>query len=198
LDQEAGGSGQGSGSGALHQDPGIADGGLHQQQEQVLQAENNGKEVVDETLQNQKGAQQDDEVGMAQTQGSTNAGAGKGEESVKEVVEASKPKQNQVPDPPFCHRCKSIGHVAKDCRRGWQHNRNDHGNPGMVNRKPLSELIASLCATQSDGQTFFVIPRCPSEVNARERINTAVVTILKGEVTAKLIEEEFTRILPGI
>jgi hypothetical protein len=43
-----------------------------------------------------------------------------------------------------------------------------------------------------------VIPRCPSEVNARERINTAVVIILKGDVTAKLIEDEFARILPGV
>jgi hypothetical protein len=104
------------------------------------------------------------------------------------VGEAFKPKQNQVPDPLFCHRCKSVGHVAKDCKRGWQQNRNDHGNPEMVNRKHLSELIASLCATQSDGQAFFVIPRCPSEVNAHERINIVVVTVLKGEVTAKLIE----------
>jgi hypothetical protein len=108
------------------------------------------------------------------------------------------PRKIRYPNPPFCHRCKSVDHVAKDCRRGWQQNRNDHGNHGIVNRKPLSELIASLCATRSDGQAFFVIPRCASEVNARERINTAVVTILKGEVTTKLIEEEFTRILPGI
>jgi hypothetical protein len=33
-------------------------------------------------------------------------------------------------------------------------------------------------------------------VNARERINTVVVIALKGNVTARLIEEEFTRLLP--
>jgi hypothetical protein len=43
-----------------------------------------------------------------------------------------------------------------------------------------------------------VIPRCPSEVNSHERINTVVVTILKGDVTAKLIEDEFGRILSGV
>jgi hypothetical protein len=32
-------------------------------------------------------------------------------------------------------------------------------------------------------------------VNARERINIVVVTILKGDATTKLIEDEFTRIL---
>jgi hypothetical protein len=59
-------------------------------------------------------------------------------------------------------------------------------------------LIAPLCATQTEGHAFFVIPRCPSEVNSHERINTVVVTILKGDVTVKLIEDEFARILFGV
>jgi hypothetical protein len=33
------------------------------------------------------------------------------------------------------------------------------------------------------------------QVNARERINIVVITVLKGIVTAKQIEDEFTRIL---
>jgi hypothetical protein len=56
--------------------------------------------------------------------------------------------------------------------------------------------VAPLCATQVNGHAFFVIPNCPFEVNVRERINTVVVTTLKGNVTARLIEEEFTRLLP--
>jgi hypothetical protein len=35
----------------------------------------------------------------------------------------------------------------------------------------------------------------PFEVNARERANTAIITVLKGSVTAKQVEDEFTRIL---
>jgi hypothetical protein len=35
-------------------------------------------------------------------------------------------------------------------------------------------------------------------VNACERINTVVVTVLKGDVTAKLIEDEFARIVPRV
>jgi hypothetical protein len=57
-------------------------------------------------------------------------------------------------------------------------------------------MVAPLCATQVSSQAFFVIPNCPSKVNARERINTVVVTVLKGNVTARLIEEEFKRLLP--
>jgi hypothetical protein len=34
-------------------------------------------------------------------------------------------------------------------------------------------------------------------VNAKEGVNTTIVTILKGSVTSKQIEDEFTRILSG-
>jgi hypothetical protein len=56
-------------------------------------------------------------------------------------------------------------------------------------------LIAPLCATQVPGQGF-LIPDCPSKSNARERVNTAVVTVVKGSITAKQLEDEFGRILP--
>jgi hypothetical protein len=57
-------------------------------------------------------------------------------------------------------------------------------------------MVVPLCTTQVNGQAFCVISNCPSEVNVRERINTVVVTVLKGNITARLIEEEFTRLLP--
>jgi hypothetical protein len=73
---------------------------------------------------------------------------------------------------------QSFGHLTRDCRCGWQANKNEQGvgNP----RRALSEYIAPLCATQVDGQAFFCIPNCPSELNARERVNTTVVTITRG------------------
>jgi hypothetical protein len=49
----------------------------------------------------------------------------------------------------------------------------------------------------AEGQAFFCIPDRPALNNAKERANTAIVTILKGTVTAKQLEEEFTRILSG-
>jgi hypothetical protein len=61
----------------------------------------------------------------------------------------------------------------------------------------LSELIAPLCVTQAASQAFFCIPNRPSPANVRERSNTIVVTMIKGSVTPKQIEDEFTRILLG-
>jgi hypothetical protein len=99
----------------------------------------------------------------------------------------------------FFQRCKQTRHVARDYERGWQgkidvrrgqeHKKED--------RKNLSELVAQLCATQVQGQTFFYIPDRPSG-NAREWINTTIVIVLKGEVTAKQIEYEFTRLMSGV
>jgi hypothetical protein len=56
----------------------------------------------------------------------------------------------------------------------------------------LSELIAPLRATQDAGLAFFCIPDIPSSANVRERSNTTVVTVIKGSVTPKQIEDEFT------
>lgn len=80
-----------------------------------------------------------------------------------------------------CERCGRMGHDSVVC-----------------NRMKLSEYIAPLCATQSEGQAFFCIPDHPSTQNVRERMNTAVITVVSGQVTAKQIEEEFTRILAGV
>jgi hypothetical protein len=62
----------------------------------------------------------------------------------------------------------------------------------------LSEMVAQLCARQVQGQTFFCIPYRPSLVNARERIDTAMVTVLNGEVTSKQIEDELTRLMSEV
>jgi hypothetical protein len=60
------------------------------------------------------------------------------------------------------------------------------------------ELIAPLCTTQAEGLVFFYIPNRPSQVNVRERDNTTIVTMLKGSLTTKQIDDEFTRILSGV
>jgi hypothetical protein len=59
----------------------------------------------------------------------------------------------------------------------------------------LSECVATLCATQVEGLAFFFIPNRPSHTHARERVNTTIVAILKGSITAKQLEDEFTRIM---
>jgi hypothetical protein len=77
-------------------------------------------------------------------------------------------------------------------RAGRQHL--DHVGSGVKN---MSELIAPLCATQAASQAFFCIPARPSMSNARERSTTVVVTMIKGSVCPKQIEDEFNRILSG-
>jgi hypothetical protein len=62
---------------------------------------------------------------------------------------------------------------------------------------PLSEYVAPICAAQIERQAFFCILDRPSEVQVRERATTAVVTVLKGVVIARQVEEEFSRILPN-
>jgi hypothetical protein len=62
----------------------------------------------------------------------------------------------------------------------------------------LSEYIAPpICATHVPGQALFCIPDRPSDSNARERVNTTIVKVVKGVVTSKQIEDEFTRIFPS-
>jgi hypothetical protein len=96
----------------------------------------------------------------------------------------------------FCHRCKVVGHYTKECRRIWQGD-TEEVLAGYSDQN-LSECVATLCATQVEGMTFFYISNRPSENHAKERANTAIVTVIKGSITAKQLEEEFTRILSGI
>lgn len=84
-------------------------------------------------------------------------------------------------NPWICEKCGRVGHNRFAC-----------------NKKKLSEYVAPLCATQSEGQAFFCIPDHPSEVHVRERMNTAIITVVSGTVSAKQIEDEFTGILSGV
>jgi hypothetical protein len=112
--------------------------------------------------------------------------------SVVEDHQSMKPTDSII-----CFHCKEPGHMAHECKLRWANNKRgllhmDHGVAG----RDMSECIAYLCATQSPAQAFFAIPDRPCETNARERVNMAIITMLKGYVTAKQIENEFQRILP--
>jgi hypothetical protein len=116
----------------------------------------------------------------------------KGDEQTIEMV-PGKPA-----DSVFCHRCKIVGHYTKECRRVWMGDREEfQGTCQTGVAGNLSDLVAPLCVTQAEGQNFFCIPDRPSQNNAKERANTAIVTILKGTITTQQLEEEFTRILSG-
>jgi hypothetical protein len=116
----------------------------------------------------------------------------------KEVMSGEDEKQG---DKSYGHMvcCKGTsGHFARDCRSNWPMERGGRQilDQGGSAKKNLCDLVAPLCEIQFEGQSFFCIPDCPSQVNARERVNTTIMKVLKGNVTAKMVEEEFTRILP--
>jgi hypothetical protein len=96
----------------------------------------------------------------------------------------------------FCHRCKVVCHYTKEYRRIWQRDKEDHQ---MGKREQnLSECVATLCAAQVEGLAFFCIPNRPSMIHSRERVNTAIITVLKGSISAKQLEDEFTRIMSRV
>ncbi|TVU43075.1 hypothetical protein EJB05_09511, partial [Eragrostis curvula] len=83
--------------------------------------------------------------------------------------------------PNKCDKCGACGHLGEKCRS-----------------KKLWEYVAPLCATQVEGQAFFCIPDCPSDVNLKERSTTALITVMSGNVTARQIEAEFKELLGSV
>ncbi|TVU05124.1 hypothetical protein EJB05_48275, partial [Eragrostis curvula] len=77
-----------------------------------------------------------------------------------------------------CDKCGAYGHIGEECRS-----------------RKLWEYVAPMCATQVEGQAFFCIPDCPSDVNLKERSTTALVTVMSGFVTARELEVEFKELL---
>jgi hypothetical protein len=77
----------------------------------------------------------------------------------KEGGSSSEVRPKKYGDNMFCHRCKVSTYFTKDCRSGWYGERK--GNPsqeGVRNgSKQLCEMIAPLCATQVEGDAFFVL-----------------------------------------
>jgi hypothetical protein len=96
-----------------------------------------------------------------------------------------------------CFRCNEPGLFAYECSLRSPNNKRNFQNqdPFGGGNLALCELIAPLCFTQIPGQGFFLIPDRPSETNAHERVNIAVVTIVKGSVRSKQIKDKFARIL---
>ncbi|TVU05367.1 hypothetical protein EJB05_48526, partial [Eragrostis curvula] len=108
---------------------------------------------------------------------------------------------SSIPNPPLieCYRCGDKGHVAQNCTKPRRCDRCGSFNhvTEHCKSKKLWEYVAPLCATQVEGQSFFCIPDCPSDNTLKERSNTAIVTVVSGEVTARQLELEFKSILSG-
>jgi hypothetical protein len=96
------------------------------------------------------------------------------------------------------HIYGNVGHLAYICKKNWQDKRGGNPMPHLERDMEInwSEMIAPLCATQVEGHAFLCILDRPFESNARERVSTAIIIVLKGEITSKQLEDEFTRIMP--
>jgi hypothetical protein len=136
------------------------------------------------------GANQGGREVVPQVSGSSNVKGVYGGERDKGHVNLA--QESDAGEIAFCDRCGTYGHLVRDCRRRAV----DNTQKAEVRELHVSEYITTLCAAHLDGHAFFLIPERPFEVHAKERSTMAVVTIVKGVVTARQVEEEFTRIHP--
>ncbi|CAL4952032.1 unnamed protein product [Urochloa decumbens] len=96
-----------------------------------------------------------------------------------------------------CNICGLKNHVAEECRRRMlceicgftNHNTYD------CKREPLWNMGPELCAAQVIDQSFFYIDEHIDHKAARDKASTAIITVLKGEITARQIEAEFRNIV---
>lgn len=77
-------------------------------------------------------------------------------------------------DPIICERCGKKGHVARVC-----------------NEKKLWDHLAPFCGLAAPGQGFFFIESDKNDQRIKDMSNTALVTIIAGEVSARQVENEF-------
>ncbi|TVU44513.1 hypothetical protein EJB05_03957, partial [Eragrostis curvula] len=119
-------------------------------------------------------------------------------ESHQKQGEISSSSSKPIVEP--CYRCGDPGHIAQMCPRPRRCDRcggHGHTAENCRNRK-YSDYVAPLCATQVEGQSFFCIPDCPSDINLKERSTTAIITEVSGSVNARQLEQEFKAILGNV
>jgi hypothetical protein len=74
---------------------------------------------------------------------------------------------------------------------------NNH-NAYNCRREPLWNLGPELCAAQVPNQSFFFIDEHIDQKVLRERASTAIITVTRGEMTAKQLEMEFGNIIDSL
>ena len=78
----------------------------------------------------------------------------------------------------FCKLCGYANHVTLDCKR-----------------EPLWNYGPELCAAQVTRQSFFHIEENIDPKSTKEKASIAVITVVRGELSAKMIENEFKRLV---
>ncbi|KAG2582645.1 hypothetical protein PVAP13_6KG185730, partial [Panicum virgatum] len=78
----------------------------------------------------------------------------------------------------LCELCGFPNHLTLDCKREL------YWNSGP-----------ELCATQVTRQSFFYIDENIDSKSSKDKASTAIITVVKGELSAKMIENEFQRLV---
>ena len=78
----------------------------------------------------------------------------------------------------FCELCGFANHTTLDC-----------------NREPFWNVGPELCAAQVHKQGFFFIDESIDPKASKDKASTAIITVVRGNLTAKMIENEFTRLV---
>ena len=97
-----------------------------------------------------------------------------------------------------CEKCGMYNHNTQDCRRQFCERCGFANHNTFDCKKCLPwHYGPELCATQVEDQSFFYIDECIDPRVAREKSSTAVISVVSGDVNAKLIEMEFTNLIGG-
>ena len=78
----------------------------------------------------------------------------------------------------FCELCGFANHGTLDCKR-----------------EPFWNSGPELCAAQLTRQSFFYIDENIDPKASKDKASTAIITVVRGELSAKMIENEFQRLV---
>jgi hypothetical protein len=114
------------------------------------------------------------------------------QERSKKAAEVSFPTKTRE----ACEICEYTNHSTSDCRKMYCEicNCNTHTTYDCVNCLPWN-YGPELCAAHVEGHSFFHIDEIIDTKISTERASTAIITVLRGKVTAKDIEQMFMNLL---
>jgi hypothetical protein len=99
----------------------------------------------------------------------------------------------QQNNPPICHRCGKVGHLANSCPNPIfcpRCHKEGHVARVCYTKMPW-EFISPFCGLSAYGQGFHVIESVTADEGIKDTATTALTTVTAGQATARDIENEF-------
>jgi hypothetical protein len=94
-----------------------------------------------------------------------------------------------------CQKCGLYNHATKDCYRLFCEICEFNHRTLNYKRCVPWNVGPELCAAQVEDQSFFFIEECIDTSVAKEKVSTTVISVIRGIVTAKQIEQEFMNLI---